>query len=713
MSGNDRMGRNLIAKTGNVEIYCNGEDDDTIFAVKKYKDVRYAMQFMEREKKISHEIYAKTQKREAVIPILDITEDGCGRMMLKKHGHFLNDLIPRLEDRYESSSTRGLLLRLDIIKEILISLDTIHFCGKDAGNGYVHLDIHPGNIFFENTDIEHGRIGTAKFLDFLSARPVIGNRVLQDDMEFIIASPVYAAQEYLEGTMDAVCRTTDLYSVGKIFCRMLFRGPVSSWEEDRLKYSKAMIEEKLGGSLKANIIAPFIQCALDSNPKYRYQTVGEMRQIVEEICAVLQDCENMDYDKVLSYLFEQGFFEKQFWIKELKFDERKLMESAKHLKEALLRDNINSSKCYYIYIGLQGLLDKNKNEIKEYGKIKNQLLVSGVSCCNYTGRSNEARELYEELRTGEVDMDLQDYLVLLNRTAVSYADSLDYEGAYRLIEQNIASLETIKRTRAELVKSLNLNTDASKVTDMARAYSAKGCYMVLCGLEEDNNNKTPLYYFDRALEEFGEDCGNRRITTSHILQYAIEKKERNIFEKYASKEDYFGMKGDVQEDIALSHVLKDLLIQRDPYVLHVFLKGVYNFYLSKVDNSFLYTLKSSLSNELLDFEKNNPMELVFRWAGLIIYEKNGHSVDSNVLRAYDLAMSYVPEAGINPGEPINILTLITYQTRYQYNKISGQDNEKLYEEFMEHCKCSGNKRVEEIYKGGAEKLNEVLTFEYV
>ncbi|MCD8149047.1 MAG: hypothetical protein LUE92_05660 [Clostridiales bacterium] len=360
MSGNDRMGRNLIAETGNAVIYSNGEDGDTIFAIKKYKDAGRAMQFMEHEKKISHEIYARTQKREAVIPILDITEDGCGRMMLKKHGHFLNDLIPELEDRYDSSSTRGLLIRLNIIKEILTSLDTIHFCGMDEGSGYVHLDIHPGNIFFENTDIEHGRIGTAKFLDFLSARPVSGNRVLQDGAELIIATPVYAAQEYLEGTMDAVCRAADLYSVGKIFCRMLFRGPVSSWEEDRLKYSKAAIEKALGSSLSADIIAPFIRCALDSNPRYRYQTAGEMRQAVEDMSAVLRDCEKRKFDSVFSYLFDHGFVWKESWLEELECGEGKLLESANRLKEALLRDHISSSKCYYIYRGLRGLLEKNK-----------------------------------------------------------------------------------------------------------------------------------------------------------------------------------------------------------------------------------------------------------------------------------------------------------------------------------------------------------------
>ncbi|MCD8149048.1 MAG: hypothetical protein LUE92_05665 [Clostridiales bacterium] len=320
--------------------------------------------------------------------------------------------------------------------------------------------------------------------------------------------------------------------------------------------------------------------------------------------------------------------------------------------------------------------------------------------------------MYEELRADEVDMELQDYLVLLNRTAVSYADSLDYEGACRLIEKSISSLEAIKKINAEIAGNLNLKASATFVKDLARAYSAKGCYMTLCGRNEDDS-KTPLYYFGKALEEFGEDRGNRRITASHILQYAIEKKDRAIFEKYALEENYFGLEDSRGADRSPAHILENLLLQGDPYVLHVFLKGIYSFYLNKADESFSDILKSALYHEFLCFEKNDPMELVFRWAGMILYEKNGHKADADVLRAYNLAMSYVPEAEIHPEQPINILTLATYQSRYQYNEIAGGDNEKLYGEFVEHCHRFGDERIAEIYKGGPERLNEVLTFEYV
>jgi len=706
------MEKGLIAGTGNAKIYSCGETDGMVFVEKMYTDARHSREFMEREKKISQEIYSRTQKREVVIPILAITEDGAGRMMLKKHGQFLNDLILSLDTEYESSDIRGILLKLGIIREILLSLDTIHFCGGDGPDGYVHLDLHPGNIFFENTDIDQGQIGTAKFIDFLSAKPVVDGKVLQGESEFVIASPGYAAQEYLEGSIDAICRATDLYSVGKIFCRMLVQRPVPVWEEDFLQYSKDALEKALGSSLIAGIVSPFISCALDSNPKYRYQTAAGMKAAVEDISTVLGNCLNRDYDKVLSYLYEKHFAGQESLVEELKFDEERLLDSVKRLKKALLEDHINSSKCYFVYKGLRGLLEKNKKEIIDYKTIKNILLVSGISCCNHMGRSSEAIELYEEFQPDETGLSLDDYLVLINRTAVSYADSLDYGGAYRLIGENIASLEAIKKTRKRIVSGLNMNIEASRVKDLARAYSAKGCYMVLCGKKEDNG-KTPLYYFDRALEEFGNDRGNRKITVSHVLQYAVEINNKDIFEKYAVEENYFGAVSRLGDEGTLVYILEDILSQEDPYSLHVFLKGIYSFYLDNISDEFLDILNRFLYNDFLYFDKNNPMELVLRRVGQILSEKNGHKPDSNVLRAYNLAMDYVPEAKINPDCPINILTLIAYQTKYQYNQITGCDNRELYRRFMDHCSRFGNKRIVELYKDGPEKLNNVLCFEYI
>ncbi|MCD8109840.1 MAG: hypothetical protein LUE14_07040 [Clostridiales bacterium] len=704
------------------------------YAVKQYAACDIPDRFIRREKNISVEIYNRLKNREAVIPITEIIEEDGKQyavMQLKKHGKFLNELIREMEQN--GYYGKGVLLQLDLIKEILISLESVHTCGAGDMGGYVHLDIHPGNIFFENTDIEKGQIGTVKFIDFLSAQPLDSDGRVLKKPDDIIASPVYAAPEYAAGNPSSICRATDLYSVGKVFCRMLLGRNMASWEEDDARITVDTVGKAAGGRIRAEILLSFLHCALDVNPDYRFHTAAGMMEEAERIRSVLGDCDARNYERVLAYLYDAALFTDGLSIEELGYDRTKLQRAAGWLNRAMYQDSIHSSKYYYIFSNLWRFLTRHKEESREYRIAENLLLASGIACCNHTGRSEQAMELFRILQSGSPDMPVSEYLSLINRIAVIYADAFDYQGAYDLISGNIAALEAVRETYRKIAAERGMDVRAaSRVTDLARAYSAKGCYMTLLHMEKDEFGETPPDYFSKALDEFGDSIGNRRITISHMLHYAIEINDRELFEDYEKKYGYFRSDATGEFDKSLSTLLEELLEKGDAYVLYVYLKAVHQFYLREADGVFAETLRQSLSDQLLCFDRNHPMELVFRYVARILcaitgsvrYSMSGISeadrlaartaaADDSVERAFYLAMTFVPEAEIDLKNPIQIFACITYQTMYQYHLLTNQKEENvgLYEDFTEHCRRSENHRLLEIYDK-PEKLNCVLGFEY-
>lgn len=99
--------------------------------------------------------------------------------------------------------------------------------------------------------------------------------------------------------------------------------------------------------------------------------------------------------------------------------------------------------------------------------------------------------------------------------------------------------------------------------------------------------------FEQALQEFGDSIGNRKITISRILQYAIEVQNRALYEEYAEK--YFQVYQNVDEGLSII-LNKDRL---DLFELLVFLKGIYTFYIKDVTVEFQNQLVQLLEAERL------------------------------------------------------------------------------------------------------------------
>ena len=105
----------------------------------------------------------------------------------------------------------------------------------------------------------------------------------------------------------------------------------------------------------------------------------------------------------------------------------------------------------------------------------------------------------------------------------------------------------------------------------------------------------PEAAFLKAIQEFGKQTINQNITYSHLLHYAIQRKDekgKQIFEKY--RKAYFGREGNIFEQID-----ETLEKWEFKYELYVLLKAIYTYYIEEVNGEFADKIRSRYGG--LDF----------------------------------------------------------------------------------------------------------------
>ena len=123
----------------------------------------------------------------------------------------------------------------------------------------------------------------------------------------------------------------------------------------------------------------------------------------------------------------------------------------------------------------------------------------------------------------------------------------------------------------------------------------------------------PEAAFLKAIQEFGKQTINQNITYSHLLHYAIQRKDekgKQIFEKY--RKAYFGREGNIFEQID-----ETLEKWEFKYELYVLLKAIYTYYIEEVNGEFADKIYGMLRNGKLINCKEHPIELIYRYMGLI------------------------------------------------------------------------------------------------
>lgn len=692
--------KETIARTQNAVLHKAvkpneyGKEEKFYYAIKEYTKNDLPKGILQREKEISDEI-ENCAKKSIIIPILEVIAEGekeYAVMQFRQNGLFLSEMIEILESKYGKGEI-PIAIQLEIISKILISLQELHSITIERKkSGYLHMDIHPGNIFFESADVGNGSIGIAKFIDFSSALRMNENHKAIRKEDSIAITQDYSAPEQWSFGYQSFSPATDLYAVAVIETR-LFAGDMDY--RDHIGVLKKCFSNREKVSIVEEIIFEFLCCGLEYNPTYRYESAADMFDTIDKIRNSNEAYLNMDYYNLFCMAYEMIVPVEKVNVAGMDYKEQNIQRAVSQLANDLIKNNINYSKCTYLFYCLDKFI-KLYEKFVPY-KIRSSLLNSGIACYNHRGESIQALRLFEELEQNKALIELDEYNSILTRIAVAYADLYRFKDARLIVERNIQILIKRKQANNRIAEEYGLRPVKRK--DLARAYSALGTYQVL------THQGNPMEMFEKAMLEFGDDEGNKRITRTHILQYAIGKKDKELYKKEIM--EYVGRYKSVEEYL-------NFIMNKEKcnmYEVLIILKGIYTFSSDLVNDEVERILRELIDNRKLRDCFDHPIQLIYKYIALLLYKKTG-KVDEDVDEAFYYSITHLERGVIDLQEPLNILMCITYQTIWLYHKIRGWDkeNKELLEVMKQHSKESN---WSELYSLLIEKnsIEDILEYE--
>lgn len=670
------------------KIYNDGGNDILKCIIKQAKPQAVYVCSVDDEIRVNNEI-SNNNQRMICRPIFSHFEINGNRYMVMQYqqdGYFLNDLIDKLEHKYGQGNI-PVKIRFQILEEILKSLKVLHsFKCTGAHKGYLHLDLHPGNIFFAGVDMEKDSFTLAQFIDFANVVPLgWDNRaVCERKLGFTLQ---YCAPEIVDPYCDVYGPMADLYSVGKIL--------------------KRMTGKSLDNAVLNSMLEEFNMVMLNPVQSYRYPDADSALRAVERINGCIKASEDRDYYNIFCYAYNShvdirkiNFEHMQTVIDQCK--DSRLEHAVSRLADALKKDEINRNQEMYVYNCLWKLVG-NRIENKEKVPISDRMVVSlinsGIACYNHMGRSSEAMRMSDIMRKKYPDsVSLDFYTDMMPRCVETYIDFLHFKKAYELISRNIEFLEAIQTYKKRLTQSIEgyQGMDCSSVA-LGKSYSAFGRICAFMGCNENEIMK----YFDRAIEEFKMSEGNIAITYSHIMHFAIAYHNEPRYRTYMNilYPDAKSVTDALQMEVDRVHLR--------PYNIYVLLKGIDEFYKTEINVDITRLLHELLYDRRLDEINAHPIELIYRYLGTIIYDMHGKVYDDDCRYAMDMSIVRPAYARIKEDKPIDILQCFMYNNKWLANKMSGDNiaNEELIDKLKKHCQLHSE---EELQKEMTELILEEL-----
>ena len=686
-----------------------GSKDELPYVLKEMKLGESGTSTLEYEKKISQDIENSLEKSVAIPAMTVFKQDGkeYAVMHMAKNGKFLSEIIEILEESSKEEEWKAELI-FKIIDAVLISLGELH-------KKYLHLDLHPGNIFLENFDFETMTAGFAKFIDFYSAVKINeeGKGIKKEHLSFTNG---FTAPEQLNSNQIIFTASADTYAIAAITARMfLGKDFLSKTEKLDVGYSRELIYHGQNPILDI-LLRKFLICGLEYSEDYRFTDTDRMRKTLSVLMESIQVYKTSDYYRLFELAYSMLVSRSEINVAGLKFDGRSFSASVAVLSGSLYQREPNVEKCLFIFELLWKMKKKFQEQIWSGDWIS--LIKSGIACYNHVGQSRKAYALFEELEGMKQQIHVLEYLSIRNRAAVFLADSYRYAKACEMMRENVSQLEKIKDTYKKTAQNLGMEAaDCHQVTDLARSYSALGQYMTFLRSWDSENDillrGDSEAVFLKAIQEFGKQTINQNITYSHLLHYAIQRKDekgKQIFEKY--RKAYFGREGNIFEQID-----ETLEKWEFKYELYVLLKAIYTYYIEEVNGEFAEKIYGMLRNEKLINCKEHPIELIYRYMGLILYEYNKKrcvsSVDEYVKDAFVNAVICMEPAQIDMEKDLTIIMCISYHSMWKFNCMTGQENrnEELIELLQEHCRRSGWEELLEKLQQ-VQDLDQIFEYEY-
>lgn len=689
-----------ISKGGTGTIYAakklnsEGKADGIRYAIKEIGETFETI--AQKEKEISQKIENES-KYSVVIPILEaihVQKKVYLIMQLKHQGMFLNEMIDEIRHETQQKSAVPFIHIKGILSAVLSSLSLLHNCIPDSSGyiGFLHLDLHPGNIFMENADWKNNVYGNVKFIDLQNAMELLpdGSVFIDRKKQLLGVTKGFCAPELMGRDFEHISIQTDLYSIACILLYMLtgnaqnhadwsMTGNVQNhadWSNGFSLYDTDEINkifQEMGLVPASGIqLRRFLEKGLAGHALNRFEDTQEMQNCLEQAWKFQELYDSGNYYELYQLVFQSGLEKKHFSENSGVISGKGFWDSVKRLDHAMRQDGYQIFECQYIFQRLHALY-KKQTDIANTETLA-LLYNSGLAIYNHLADNKKCVEISGWLLELKKDLPVMEWVSISNRSAVTYADIFQMDKAMQILEENIANLNKIKEAYCAIALKEEMHPGSARLVDLGRSYSA----YATCLAHEGTGN--PMEYFEKALMEFQTGKGNDTITISHILHYAVTR-EYAFFDSWYQK--LTGGKHLENQDEIRVFIDSDRKKTKG-FDLWIYLKAVYIYGLQNQIERLKERILELLDNK--DFYAQNPFPtaMSLKYCGLLLYKLDKENCRFYADNALKKAMRKLEGGSGKEYGELTLFKIMSYHIQSEAFHASGNEKaaEKLYLEFM-------------------------------
>ena len=616
---------------------------------------------------------------------------------------FLNEMIDEIRHETQQKSAVPFSHIKGILSAVLSSLSLLHNCIPDGSGyiGFLHLDLHPGNIFMENADWKNNVYGNVKFIDLQNAVGLLpdGSVFMDRKKQLLGVTRGFCAPELIDRDFEHISMQTDLYSIACILLYMLTGDAqnnadclngFSLYDTDEIK----KIFQEMGLVPAAVFqLRRFLEKGLAVHAMNRFEDTHEMLDCLEQAWKFQKLYDSGNYYELYQLVFQSGLEKKHIQENSGIISEIGFFDSVKKLDHAMRQDGYQIFECQYIFHRLHALY-KKQTDIADTETLA-LLYSSGLTIYNHLADNKKCVEISGRLLELKKDLPVMEWASISNRAAVTYADIFQMDKAMQILEENILNLKKIKDAYCAIALKEEMHPGSARLADLGRSYSA----YATCLAHEGTGN--PMEYFEKALMEFQTGKGNDAITISHILHYVVTR-EYAFFDSW-----YQNLTGgkhlEYQDEIRV--FIDSDNKKTKGFDLWIYLKAVYIY---GMQNQKIGHLKERII-ELLDnkdFYAQNPFPaaMSLKYCGLLLYKLDKENCRFYADNALKKAIRKLENGSKKEHGELTLFKIMAYHIQSEAFHASGSEKaaEKLYREFMERLEGSIfshlKKRMEESNK---------------
>lgn len=304
-----------------------------------------------------------------------------------------------------------------------------------------------------------------------------------------------------------------------------------------------------------------------------------------------------------------------------------------------------------------------------------------MRCNNHIGNLDEAYKFYSRCEELKNKVSIYDYISTLIRQGEIYDNELDFKKSLVIKKSIYEHVSFLKENNDYIAKELHMDLKAMPgLPSMGKVLSSIGQTYAFM-----RNKNEALKYFEKAIEEFGNDNINKNITLSYLMHLAIDSKDKVLYEKYS--QDYFG-----EKDLYSQYervVLKNDTNHSNDFKLFVYVKALSRMYFNSSNYHKILDMLQCCNYKEQGFAINeHPWELIYKELAFM-HIKLGKPVIAEKL--CDKAVKAID----NSGTTIKLINSSTMLSLYKHNNnmnMLSKEIKKLEDIFNE------NKVLKETFK---------------